>query len=79
MFYVRCVVSYPEDSREVLDHLYTLWFDHLWDNIPIVREDSAAALAQAVRAYGDEAVQKIVTILRYLLYQVVHCLCVLRL
>eukprot|EP00878_Enallax_costatus_P010189 GHUV01010637.1.p2 GENE.GHUV01010637.1~~GHUV01010637.1.p2 ORF type:complete len:334 (+),score=84.12 GHUV01010637.1:2064-3065(+) len=65
----RCVVSYPEDSREVLDNLYSLWFDHLWDNIPTVREDSAAALAQAVRAYGDEAIQKIVTAIRELLPQ----------
>lgn len=61
----RCVISYPEETREVLDNLYSLWFDHLWDNIPTVREDSAAALAQAVRAYGDEAIQKIVAVLRW--------------
>jgi len=49
----------------VLDALYALWFDHLWDNIPTVREDSAAALAQAVRAYGQEALDKITPVLRW--------------
>lgn len=44
--------------------MYALWFDHLWDNIPTVREDSAVALAQAVRAYGQEALDKIIPVLR---------------
>lgn len=61
---VRCVVSYPQETREVLDSLYALWFDHLWDNIPTVRENSAAALANAVRAYGEEATTKVVAVLR---------------
>jgi hypothetical protein len=60
----RCVAAYPEETREVLDALYALWFDHLWDNIPTVREDSAAALANAVRAYGREALDKIAAVLR---------------
>ncbi|KAF6254565.1 ARM repeat-containing protein [Scenedesmus sp. NREL 46B-D3] len=65
----RCVVSYPQETREVLDSLYALWFDHLWDNIPTVRENSAAALANAVRAYGEEATTKVVAVLRELLPQ----------
>lgn len=60
----RCVAAYPEETREVLDALYALWFDHLWDNIPTVREDSAGALANAVRAYGQEALDKIVPVLK---------------
>jgi hypothetical protein len=61
---LRCVAAYPEETREVLDALYALWFDHLWDNIPTVREDSAAALANAVRAYGQEALDKIIPVLK---------------
>jgi ferredoxin len=43
----RCVTAFPEESREVLEELYTLWFAHLEDNIYSVREDSAAALGNA--------------------------------
>lgn len=60
----RCVAAYPNETREVLDSLYALWFDHLWDNIPTVREDSAVALGQAVRAYGQEALDKITAVLK---------------
>lgn len=56
----RCVLAFPEESRELLDKLYDLWFSHLWDNIFSVREDSAVALADVARAYGDEAITKIV-------------------
>lgn len=55
----RCVTAFPEESREVLEELYSLWFAHLWDNIYSVREDSAVALADAARAYGDEAIHRI--------------------
>ncbi|CAG9464545.1 unnamed protein product [Pedinophyceae sp. YPF-701] len=55
-----CVLACPEESREVLDELYDLWFAHLWDNIPTVREDSAVALGRCLRAYGDEARERIV-------------------
>jgi hypothetical protein len=58
------VLSYPQETREVLDNLYSLWFDHLWDNIPTVRENSASALANAIRAYGEEATDKVVAALR---------------
>lgn len=56
----RCVLAFPKESREILDKLYELWFSHLSDNIFSVREDSAVALGDAARAYGDEAIEKIV-------------------
>lgn len=64
----RCVASYPEETREVLDALYALWFDHLWDNIPTVREDSAVALAAAVKVYGQEALDKVSGVVRWVLF-----------
>ena len=63
----RCVVAFPEESREVLEKLYKLWFAHLHDNIFSVREDSAVALGDALRAYGAEAVERVRTELDHLL------------
>ncbi|KAI8468417.1 MAG: armadillo-type protein [Monoraphidium minutum] len=63
----RCVAAYPEDARPALPELFALWVDHVWDNIPTVREDSAAALARAAGAYGDEAAARVVEALRDLL------------
>jgi hypothetical protein len=56
----RCVLAFPEESKEVLEKLYDLWFAHLWDNIFSVREDSAIALGNAARAYGPDAISRIV-------------------
>ena len=58
------VVAHPEAARGSLDKLYALWFDHLAENIPSVRAGAAAALANAVRAYGDEALAVILPQLR---------------
>ena len=55
----RCVVAFPEESRGVSEKLYKLWFAHLEDNVFSVREDSAVALGDAVRAYGPEAVERV--------------------
>ena len=55
----QCVLHYPESCRDVLEKLYKLWFAHLEDNIFSVREDTAVALGNAVRAYGDEAVARV--------------------
>lgn len=60
----RCVRAFPEESKEILDKLYDLWFAHLWDNIFSVREDSAIALGDAARAYGADAISKIVEKIR---------------
>lgn len=38
------VANFPEAAAPKLDDLYGLWFDHLWDNIYSVRENSAIAL-----------------------------------
>ena len=58
------VASFPEASRPKLEELYGLWFDHLWDNIWSVREDSAVALGKVMSAYKDEAVAKVVAKLK---------------
>ncbi|GBF89452.1 hypothetical protein Rsub_02024 [Raphidocelis subcapitata] len=63
----RCVSAYPEEARPVLPELFSLWADHLWDNIPTVREDTAAALARAAAAYGEEAAGRVLAVLRELL------------
>lgn len=67
------MLSYPEETREVLDSLYSLWFDHLWDNIPTVRENSASALANTIRAYGEEATTKVVAVLRWVRLRTCGC------
>ena len=61
------LIAFPAKSREVLEELYSLWFAHLADNIYSVRQDSAVALGDAARAYGEEAVSRIVTQLQTVL------------
>eukprot|EP00889_Picochlorum_renovo_P004005 jgi/Picre1/31035/NNA_006392.t1 len=56
---VACVLAFPDESRDILEKLYKLWFAHLEENIFSVREDSAVALANAAGAYGDEAITRI--------------------
>ncbi|GMH32577.1 hypothetical protein BSKO_00411 [Bryopsis sp. KO-2023] len=63
----RCVLAFPEESRPVMDELYGLWFAHLWDNIGSVREDSAVALGNVIRAYREEALERILPVLRDLI------------
>jgi len=40
------VSQFPEESVQDLPDLYKLWFEHLSDNIPSVREDTALALGK---------------------------------
>ncbi|XP_071507896.1 uncharacterized protein [Diadema antillarum] len=56
--FVRC---FPEESRQSMPDLYPLFFENLRDNIPSVRQGAAAALANVVRAYGDEASEFLMT------------------
>lgn len=63
----RCVLAYPQATRPVLEELYDLWFAHLWDNIPTVRENSAVALSKAVQAYGQEALDRVLPVVREML------------
>lgn len=66
----NCVIAFPEESKAVLSELYDLWFAHLWDNIRSVRENSAVALGNVIRAYGDDALEKILPVLRDLMMRV---------
>jgi len=45
----RCVLCYPEVCKPRLQELLDLWCAHLWDNVQSVRENSARALADAMR------------------------------
>lgn len=51
------VLCYPEESKASLKTVYPLFFNNLQDCIPSVRQGAAAALANVVRAYGQEAFQ----------------------
>lgn len=55
----RCVGAFKEETAAMLDDLYKLWFAHLWDNIPSLREDTAVALGNVVRSYGQDAIDRI--------------------
>lgn len=52
--------QFPDESVNDLDDLYHLWLEHLSDNIPSVREDSAIALGKILKCeklakqYGAE-------------------------
>jgi len=43
------VSQFPDESINDLPDLYKLWFEHLSDNIPSVREDTALALGKILR------------------------------
>lgn len=49
------ILCYPKESRSFMDSLYPLFFANLKDGIPSVRQGAAGALANVVKAYGDEA------------------------
>ncbi|DAZ92489.1 TPA: hypothetical protein N0F65_012719 [Lagenidium giganteum] len=59
----QVVLHFPEECKPVLEELYVLWFDHLSDEIWSVREDAAIALGNVVRAYGEDALTRVVTFL----------------
>ncbi|CAN0381880.1 unnamed protein product, partial [Phaeothamnion confervicola] len=52
----RFAGAFPEECRPSLDNLWERWLHHLSDPIWSVRENSAVALAEVCRAYGDNAV-----------------------
>ncbi|KAL3656788.1 hypothetical protein V7S43_018245 [Phytophthora oleae] len=58
----QLVLGFPEECRPFLDELYHLWIDHLSDDIWSVREDAAIALGNVIRAYGQEALDRVVKI-----------------
>ncbi|XP_037085258.1 uncharacterized protein LOC119105821 isoform X2 [Pollicipes pollicipes] len=55
----KLLAAFPEPCRPYLPRLYPLLFANLHDNIPSVRQGGAEALALAVRAYGAEAVDRV--------------------
>lgn len=55
----KFVVGFAEESRPYLDELYSLWFDHLSDEIWSIREDAAIALGNVIRAYGAKALDRV--------------------
>lgn len=60
----KAALAFPEEVRASLDTLYPLWFSHLDDNIYSVREDAAVSLGDVVRAYGSEALDQILPLVR---------------
>ncbi|GMF44859.1 unnamed protein product [Phytophthora fragariaefolia] len=58
----QLVLGFPEECRPFLDELYHLWIDHLSDDIWSVREDAAVALGNVIRAYGQEALDRVVKV-----------------
>ncbi len=63
----KFVLAFPEDTRPWLADLYPLWIAHLDDNIFSVRETAAIALGDVVRAYQQEALERLLPVLRYAL------------
>eukprot|EP00884_Botryococcus_braunii_P015994 jgi/Botrbrau1/3078/Bobra.0070s0065.1 len=63
----KAALAFPEEVRYSLDELYPLWLSHLDDNIYSVREDAAVALGDVIRAYGPEAVDRIMPVVRSML------------
>ncbi|KAL4094955.1 hypothetical protein PRIC1_010605 [Phytophthora ramorum] len=58
----QLVLGFPEECRPFLDELYHLWIDHLSDDIWSVREDAAISLGNVIRAYGQEALDRVVKV-----------------
>jgi hypothetical protein len=56
------VLAYPEETSFLRPELLPLWYSHLQDNIPSVRENSAGALANAARAYGQHAADDVLRV-----------------
>jgi len=54
------VSTFPESSSADHEELFELWFAHLSDNIPSVRENTAISLGKVVAVLGPKAVQKVV-------------------
>ncbi|XP_076321586.1 uncharacterized protein LOC143231011 [Tachypleus tridentatus] len=51
------VLCYPEEARNVMDKLYPLFFTNLEDCISSVRQGAAGAIANVIRAYGEDSMK----------------------
>ncbi|KAI9918472.1 hypothetical protein PsorP6_011320 [Peronosclerospora sorghi] len=58
----QLVLGFPDEARPFLEEFYRLWIEHLADPIWSVREDAAIALGNVIRAYGQEALDRVVTV-----------------
>jgi hypothetical protein len=55
----RAVARYAEAAALFLPDLYRLWLEHLWDNVPSVRENAAGAVGLVAGAVGEDAVRRL--------------------
>lgn len=55
------ILSYPQDSRSSLSVLLPLFYQNLEDPISSVRQGAAIAIANVVRAYGQEILPELIT------------------
>jgi len=55
--FIKC---FPAESKDSLEVLFPLFFMNLEDTIPSVRQGAAAALANVVKAYGNDALDVVV-------------------
>lgn len=63
-------LAYPEAVRGLLPQLWPLWLEALSENVPAARETAAVAVGNAVRAFGDEALQMVLPAAQDLLRRV---------
>jgi len=61
------VQEFPVASKDDHDELFQLWFAHLGDNIPSVRENTAHALGSVAKVLGPPAINRIIEKLKELL------------
>ncbi|XP_068210771.1 uncharacterized protein [Palaemon carinicauda] len=48
------ILCFPDEAKDSMEMLYPLFFTNLEDSIPSVRQGAAIAIANIVRAYGNE-------------------------
>jgi len=53
------VSVFPKESEKDLEELFGLWFEHLSDNIPSVRKNTAVALGKVLNTFKEDVLKKI--------------------
>eukprot|EP00831_Metopus_contortus_P055786 TRINITY_DN4733_c0_g2_i2.p1 TRINITY_DN4733_c0_g2~~TRINITY_DN4733_c0_g2_i2.p1 ORF type:complete len:514 (-),score=96.93 TRINITY_DN4733_c0_g2_i2:41-1417(-) len=61
------VLAFPEEAEEKYPELFKMWISHLSDNINSVRENSACALGNSIRAYKKKGLDNVLEKLNELL------------
>nr|XP_039248911.1 uncharacterized protein LOC120326658 [Styela clava] len=54
------ILNFAEEARNVKDELYQLFLTNMRDPISSVRQGAAVAVANYVKAYGDDALEKVI-------------------